>query len=159
MSGYFAGSVLTGSFGGSGSRIDSLNPRIPSPRPLPSPASFCGPKRNNAAMTITSRCIGCSAPSNIFILHHFIVRRRSGWSLFGAERIRPQFLFDLLDHFGAPSVVQIVLQPPQGDAHQVAMMQTRANLLRFAEVQPDIVKQVYIFRPQPWWMGSQVHES
>ena len=36
----------------------SLNPRIDSPKPLPSSGSFLGPKTSKAIPRITSRCIG-----------------------------------------------------------------------------------------------------
>jgi len=36
----------------------SLNPRIDSPKPLPSSGNFLGPKTSKAIPRITSRCIG-----------------------------------------------------------------------------------------------------
>lgn len=40
------------------SLMADLNPRIPSPIPLPSSGSFLGPKTSRAIPKITSRCIG-----------------------------------------------------------------------------------------------------
>ena len=41
--------------------IPSLNPRRPSPRPLPRPGSLLGPKMISAIARTTSRCVGCSS--------------------------------------------------------------------------------------------------
>src|SRR5439155_5126782 len=40
------------------SLIADLNPRMPSPSPLPSSGSFLGPNTNSAIPTITNRCMG-----------------------------------------------------------------------------------------------------
>src|ERR1700730_13112123 len=42
-----------------------LNPRIPSPIPLPSSGSFLGPNTSRAIPKITSRCMGWNNPSSI----------------------------------------------------------------------------------------------
>src|SRR5260370_23865172 len=69
-----------------------------------------------------------------------------------------QFLVDLLDHAFTRPRLHLLPQAPQRDAHDIAMMESGTQRLGGAQIQPDIVQQVDVFRPHPWRMRTQVHE-
>src|SRR4051794_189918 len=84
-----------------------------------------------------------------------------GCSLVGQRRSRHVLLSQGFLHvfYDARPVssAQIVLQSAKGDANDVAVMQSRPEF--FAQVQPQIVGALHVFRPQTRWVRAEVDEG
>lgn len=66
------------------------------------------------------------------------------------------FIKDIPDDVVAPFVLELLLHSPQGDAHNVAVMQFRAGVL-LAQFEPHVVNETHVFGPESWWVGTEVY--
>jgi len=66
---------------------------------------------------------------------------------------------DFRDHLVAIDLFQIVPQAPQRHSYNIAVMQARSQLLRFTQLEPNVMQQLHILRPQPRRMRTQIDED
>ena len=70
----------------------------------------------------------------------------------------PQLFDDIFNDIITFCRLQLFLHSPQGDTHNVTMVEPGPPVA-LAQLQPHLMHEIDILRPQPWRMRTEVHEN